>query len=129
MDFSNDFVNRLAGAMLKLGEKDYAPGTPSTPYYTGPGGLFGVTGLERELISTVVQPKGLADMLPVRGSQVMFPQYPYLTGFLPGDDTRPDGPCDDPPVAGNGKSCIQTATYGKYSHATRPLEPLASIRL
>ncbi len=122
MNFDNDFVTRLARQMLQLGSKDIAPGTPSDPYYTGPGGLFGVTGLERELISTSVQPKGLADVLPVRASQVMYPLYPYLTGFLDGDDTQPDGPCDDPPIAGNGKSCIQTATYGKYSHATRTLE-------
>lgn len=122
MDFSNDFITRLASQMMKLGEKDYTPGTPSTPYYTGPGGLFGVTGLEREMLSTVVQPMGLADMLPVRSNQVMYPLFPYLTGFLAGDTTKPDGPCDDPPIVGSGKSCVQTATYGKYSHATRPLE-------
>lgn len=108
--------------MLKLGEKDYTPGTPSTPYYTGPGGLFGVTGLEREMLSTVVQPMGLADQLPVRASQVMYPLFPYLTGFASGDTTKPDGPCDDPPVAGSGAACIQTAQYGKYSHATRVIE-------
>lgn len=101
----------------------HAPyGTPSTPYYTGPGGLFGTAGLERDLISTRVQPRGLASILPARGSMDMNPLFPYLTGFLDHSGSVADGVCDDPQTAGPGKSCYQTAQYGRYSFMTREME-------
>jgi hypothetical protein len=100
----------------------FPSGTPSTPYYYGPNGLFGVDGLERDLISTRVQPRGISGLLPAYGSMVTNPLYPYLTGFLPASGSNPSGVCDDPKIAGAGKSCIQTAVFGRYTLATRELE-------
>lgn len=98
------------------------PSTPSTPYYTGPGGLFGVMGLERDVISTRIQPMGLADRLPVQMTNVMNPLFPYFTGFVPGTGSEANGVCDDPPTAGSGKNCIQTAQFGRFSRQTRTFE-------
>lgn len=97
-------------------------GTPATPYYYGPGGLFGVSGLERELISTRIHPRGLASRLASRPSQTMSPLFPYITGFLDHSGSNPNGVCDDCPTAGPGKSCIQTAQYGRYCYMTREME-------
>lgn len=99
-----------------------SPGNPSNPYYSGPGGLFGVLGLERDIISTRIQPMGLADQLPVLPTTIMHPYFPYFTGFLPDTGVEPNGVCDDPPTAGPGKSCIQTAQFGRFSRQTRTLE-------
>lgn len=98
------------------------PSTPSTPYYTGPGGLFGVAGLEQDIISSRVQPMGLADRLPAIGTNVVNPLFAYLTGFQASSGANPEGVCDDPPTVGAGKSCIQTAQFGRYSYQTRTLE-------
>lgn len=97
-------------------------GTPSTPYYTGPAGLFGVQGLERDVISTRIHPRGLADILPAMGSLTMTPLFPYLTGFRDVSGSDPNGVCDDCQTAGPGKSCIQTAQFGRYCFMTRELE-------
>lgn len=97
-------------------------GTPSTPYYTGPGGLFGVPGLERDVISTRILPRGFASVLPASPTNVMYPLFAYLTGFQAETGTDPDGVCDDPKTAGPGKSCLQTAQFGRYSFQTRELE-------
>lgn len=97
-------------------------GTPVGPYMHGPGGLFSVAGLEREVISTVLQPRGLASMLPSRGTIDTNPYFPYITGFLSPTGAVADGVCDDPPVAGAIKNCIQTATFGRFSYKTRELE-------
>lgn len=97
-------------------------GIPSTPYYTGPAGLFGVEGLERDVISTRIKPRGLADILSANGTVVTNPLFPYLTGFRDVTGTNPDGVCDDCQVAGPGKSCIQTAQFGRYCFMTRELE-------
>lgn len=99
------------------------PSTPLTPYYTGPNGLFGVMGLSKDLISTRVQPMGLADRLPVVGSLEMNPLFGYLTGFT--DDqagAEKNGVCDDPITVGAGKSCIQTAQFGRVERQTRTFE-------
>jgi len=116
-------LEELEAALAVVRQKHTTPtGTPSTPYYTGPGGLFGVAGLERELISTRVQPIGLAGSLPARGSLTTYPYFPYLTGFQAATGDNPDGVCDDGPIAGPGKACIQTAQFGRYTCMTRELE-------
>lgn len=97
-------------------------GTPSTPYMHGQNGLFGVSGLERDVISTVLQARGLASMLPVRGTIDTSPLFPYITGFLSSTGDVADGVCDDGPVAGAIKNCIQTAQFGRYTYRTRELE-------
>lgn len=96
--------------------------TPSTPYYTGPSSLFGVMGLERDIISTRIQPMGLADRLPVQLNTVMNPLFAYFTGFGAGSGSEPDGVCDDPPTPGSGQNCIQTAQFGRFSRQTRVFE-------
>lgn len=97
-------------------------GVPSTPYMHGPGGLFGVEGLERDVISTRVHPRGIASSLPARGTTMMHPLFPYITGFTTPTGTNANGVCDDPKTAGPIKNCFQTADFGRYSFQTRELE-------
>ena len=119
----NAVLQALAKALEPLLQKHTTPtGTPSTPYVHGPGGLFGVSGLEREVISTRVHPRGLAGTLPMAPSVTMNPLFPYLTGFRDFSGDVADGVCDDGPTAGSLKSCIQTAQFGRYTFMTRELE-------
>ena len=96
--------------------------TPSTLSYMGPNSLFGALGLEREVISTRVDIQGIADMLPVQMTDVLWPQFAYFTGFGAGSGSEPTGVCDDPPTPGTGASCIQTAQFGRFSRQTRVLD-------
>jgi hypothetical protein len=114
---------KAAEDLYQLGWKHTTPtGTPTTNYTSGPGGIFGVSGLERDVISTRVQPRGLIGMLPARGSMRTDPLFAYLTGFLGETGTVADGVCDDPETAGLAKSCLQTAAFGRYSFLTKELE-------
>lgn len=125
-----DVVNAWADEILERAQKNARPGfkhttpsgTPTTNYMHGPGGIFGVSGLERDVISTRVQPSGLAGFLPAIGSTTMFPMFPYLTGNLADTGDNPDGVCDDGPVAGLTKACIQTAQFGRYTRMTKEIE-------
>lgn len=96
--------------------------TPSTPYYTGPASLFGALGLERDVISTRINPFGLADRLPVQMTNVLWPQFAFFTGFAAATGSEPSGVCDDPPTAGAGATCIQTAQFGRFSRQSRVME-------
>ena len=116
----------LAPALAKeIGDPRFkveASGTPSTPYVHGPAGLFGVSGLERDIIHTRVRSMGLAAALSAFGSNTTNPLFGYITGFQDVGGDLPDGPCDNPQYAGQMKSCIQTAPFGRYALKTREAE-------
>lgn len=95
---------------------------PVGPYMHGPNGLWSYPGLERAVISTRVQPRGLAGMLPARPNNSMNPLYPYLTGFLEGAGAVPDASCDDCPTPGPMKNCFQTSVFGRYCYQTRTID-------
>lgn len=113
-------AKELAG--YRVGQKALPTGTASGPYLSGPGGMFGTPGLSRDVISTRVQAKGLASALPARGTNELQPLFPYITGFLAPTGSNPSGVCDDPKVAGPLKTCWQTASFGRYTFATREYE-------
>lgn len=103
--------------------KTQTVGAPVGPYIYGPGGLFGVRGLERDIISTHTQITGsLGEMIPIQSSFDTNPLFPYITGFLRSDQHEKDGVCDNPPDASNFKTCIQTTQFGRKEFKTRQVE-------
>ena len=89
----DDFLERLTE---RMGLKHTTPaGTPTGNYLHGPGGIFGVPGLEQALISTRVHPQGLIGTLNAQGTITTNPLYPYLTGFAADTGSDPDHVCDD----------------------------------
>jgi len=116
-------VEAIESRQKERGFKHTQPtGVPTTNYMHGPGGIFGVSGLERDLISTRVQPRSLAGLLQALGTIRTNPLFPYITGFQDTSGTTPDGVCDNCPTAGNMKSCIQTAQFGRYCYQTKEIE-------
>lgn len=115
---------RMAGSGAPVwGQRHTTPaGTPSLPYLHGPNGLWSMAGVERDIISTRVQPRGLAGSIPAIGTRITDPLFAYLTGFLTGSGANPVNICDDAPVAGPMKNCLQTAQFGRYQRMTREME-------
>ena len=105
------------------GRKHTSPaGAHSSPTIHGPGSLFGQGGLRRDVITSRMQPDGLASLLPVRGVTDTNPLFPYITGFQAPEGEQPTGDCDDGPTAGAVKTCLQTAQFGRYVFQTRELD-------
>ena len=122
---TQDGMAALASMLMPFitGQKHTTPtGTPSNPYVHGPTGLFGVSGLERDIFHTRLQPEGLLGMLPVIGSVKTNPLFPYISGFQDVTGSVKDGVCDDPQTAGPIKTCFQTAQFGRYEFMTREAE-------
>lgn len=104
-----------------------ATGTPSGPMVHGPGGLFGVRGLARDIVSTHTQITGsLGEVLPIQANNETTPLYPFITGFVRSDTQEKNAVCDDPEEAGQFKTCIQTAVFGRKEFKTRELEITAT---
>ncbi len=100
-----------------------ATGAPSGPYLHGPGGIFGVRGLSRDVVSTFTQITGsLGELLPIKSSNETNPLAAYITGFLHSDTQEKNGICDDPEEAGQMKTCIQTTVFGRKEFKSRELE-------
>lgn len=95
-------------------------GTPTTNYIHGPGGIFGVAGLEEQVISGRVAPRGIAQLLTVNPTIYTDPQYPYITGYEE-SGSEPTGVCDTC-ISGVTESCIQTAPLGRVCRESKELE-------
>lgn len=122
MSVLDQLVKELSERKTGYKADGFATGNPGNNYVHGPGGIFGVSGLEQNVFSTRIQPRGLAGALQAKGSIDMYPLYPYITGFLDNTGTDPDTVCEDPMTAGLVKGCIQTAQFGRYSFQTQELE-------
>ena len=89
----------------------------------GVGGIFGAAGIERDVFSTRVTPRGLARVLPAMGTIDTHPIVGYLTGFTAGEaGSEQTYPCDDPLKAGEIKSCFEGSAFGRISRKTAELQ-------
>lgn len=86
-----------------------------------PGGMFAVTGLNNDIISTHVAPHGLGAMIPALPSDVDDPRFGFITGFSDDIGSEPDFPCDDAPT-GYMKAATLTAQFGRLSRQTETIE-------
>lgn len=122
-------ANRVMTALAEIINKT-ATGSPQGPMVHGPGGLFGVRGLSRDIVSTHTQFTGsLGEVLATSPSNETTPLFPYITGFVRSDTQEKNAICDDPEEAGQFKTCIQTAVFGRKEFKTRELEITASGKI
>ena len=118
----NSILDQLLLEIQQRGGTKATQMPPVGPYQHGPDGMWSQAGLERPVISTRVQPRGLAGMLPARPNNSMNPLYPYLTGFVDGTGSNPNASCDDCPTPGPLKNCFQTSVFGRYCYQTRTID-------
>ena len=88
---------------------------------TQPGGMFAVAGMETDVISTQVAPRGIASMLPVYTSFIADPYYGVWTGYQAETGSRPVTPCEDGP-SGTMKAGVLTSVFGRIQHDTKTIE-------
>lgn len=102
---------------------DPAPGGPtSTGYIHGPGGLFAFPGVDQEVFSTVVGPRGILGQLPSRASVDTNPLFAVLTGIADATGAEKTEVCDDAPVAGIMSACRLWSPFGRYERQTAQIE-------
>ena len=125
------FADLIGKALVEQMQKTQTAGAPIGPYLHGPGGLFGVRGLKRGVISTHTQITGsLGEVIPIGATGAVRdgstneinPLFPYITGFLRSDQQEKNAVCDDPAQAAGMKTCILTSTFGRKEFKTRQLE-------
>lgn len=122
-------LGTLGEALSELGSRvefkhDLPAGfTTTTNLMHGPTGIFGAAGIDRDVFSTRVKPRGLMQYLPVFPTVDTNPIVAYLTGFRDDESGNEQTyPCDDPLEAGEIKSCLQGALFGRYERKTQTLE-------
>jgi hypothetical protein len=92
----------------------------ATPLH-GSGGIFSTSGLERDVITAHVRPRGLAGTLPLIPSVSEDPRFATLTGYTDVVGAEPTNACDDAP-AGYVKGCNLTARFGLVRRDTQTIE-------
>lgn len=102
----------------------------TTNYMHGQGGIFGAAGIDRDVFATRVKPRGLMQILPARGTIYEQPLVGYLTGFTDDENAaEKEGVCDTPLTAGQMKSCLQGALFGRVERKTEQFEVNKALRL
>jgi len=121
-------ANAFASAMKEYmgnGNKAYgfkAPGnTGTTNHMHGPGGLFGIAGLDSQVISTRITPMGISAYLPVFPSVDMNPLFPFITGIEEASGDEPTTRCATC-LSGEYEACIQTAVFGRICRETNTID-------
>lgn len=122
MEALGDIFNSV-GAKAGAGYKhDLASGfTLTTNFMHGPTGIFGTAGLERDVFSTRIKPRGLLSTLPAIGTTDTNPVVGYLTGFTDESGSEPDAPCETCVKAGQIKACRQGTAFGLICRETDEL--------
>lgn len=115
-----------AGITAGLGNKAVGRKAPATTVTTnlihGPGGIFGIAGLDNQVISARITPRGISAYLPVFGSVYTNPLFPFITGVEEDAGAEPDTECETC-LSGEIEGCIQTATFGRICRETKTLAP------
>lgn len=97
-------------------------GSPTSNYTRGPGGLFGICGLDNQVISARLAPLGIGAEMQVSGSVYTNPEYPYITGIRQASgQSEPSTKCSTC-ISGETKSCIQTAQFGYICRESKEIE-------
>lgn len=87
----------------------------------GVGGLFSGQGIERDVITAMIRPRGISTVLSVYPSVVEDPRFPAITGFTATVGTEPTLPCNDAPIS-YIKTANLTARFGMTRMDTETID-------
>jgi len=113
-------VGELLGKEAGLYEKTAAT-TQTAQRLHGDTGLFAVPGLEREIVTAHIRPRGISAVLPLLPSVDEDPRFGAITGISDDYGTEPANACDDAPT-GYIKACNLTARFGMIRRDTETIE-------
>lgn len=127
--FSQAFAQAYQAAQGGKAYGTKAPGTGpgAANWIHGPGGLFGSTAVDEQIISARVTPRGISQALRSIPSLFTHPEFGYITGIDDGDtEAEPSTKCATCP-SGEIESCVQTAPFGYICRETDTLTPNRAI--
>src|SRR5690606_5930414 len=78
---------------------------------------------ERDVISTIYQPRGLGAVLPAVPTTTTNPLYPALVGQAEAQGSEPSDACGDPKRAGAKQIGTLTAHLGMLQRGTETIDP------
>lgn len=103
----------------------YSTKTPATAQSATPlhgiGGIFSTSGLDREVITAHVRPRGIASVIPAIASIDERPKFGIITGYSATTGEEPENACEDAP-SGYMKSCVLTNQFGLVRRDTKTID-------
>lgn len=92
-----------------------------TQFPRGAQSLWGHLPVERDIVSTLVRPEGLASRLPLIGTTIEYPYFGILTGIDEYAGAEATNPCDPNP-SGYIKACTLSAQFGRVARDTNVID-------
>jgi hypothetical protein len=113
-------VMQVLSGLLSTRTKALPSATPGAQNLYGEGGLFAEPGIKDPVISAISLPQqSIARRIPSLSTMYLNEVLGFITEAAVGSGSEPDGVCDDPPVAGNFKTCLQTLPLGRVSRQSQ----------
>ena len=113
-------IMQVLAGMLQTRTKGLPSSTPAAQNLYGTAGLFAQPGIKDPVISAISLPQhSIARRIPSMSTMFINEIIGYITEAAVGSGSEPTGPCDDPPTAGNFKTCLQTLPLGRVSRQTQ----------
>jgi hypothetical protein len=116
-----DWADKANAMLMDMVTKAPAAGMTAQKLH-GLTGTFSSSGLDRDVISTHVRPRGIANVIPNFPSIDEDPRFAALTGVSDDIGSEPAQPCDNAPT-GYIKRCNLTAQFGRIHRDTETIEP------
>jgi len=119
---SDTFAHVMVEAQKEVAQKATMPNNPSYNMIHGLGSMFGTpqVGIDPEVISTMMQWQGVADILPKQPSKIIEDFLPFITGVEPTSSTEPTTECGDC-ISGESEACIQHFPTAKVCRETKAM--------
>lgn len=117
-DGLEDLISKAGGETLK--KKTPANFSNYTPFH-GSGGIFTAPGLEREIVTAMVRPYGLASQLRLLPSVYIDPRFGAITGITGEIGSQPTYACEDAPYS-YIKGCNLSARFGRIRFDTNTID-------
>jgi len=121
---NQELLEVVKAVIDKMDEKSVGTSPNFTPLHgttTIGAGIFSTSGLEREIISTVVHPYGIGSVLPMVPSVDTDPRFGTLTGVSDDIGEEATARCGDAPT-GYIKGCNLTSQFGRIMRDTQTIE-------
>ena len=116
------FARVMAEAQKEVAQKATMLNNPSYNMIHGIGSMFGAVqvGIDPEVISTMMQWQGVADILPKVPSKIIEDFLPFITGVEPTSTAEPTTECGDC-ISGESEACIQHFPTAKVCRETKAM--------
>ncbi len=127
MSVINEYFAQSGNALKEAQDKLKTVGTSNAAQQLhGLAGMWSGQGIERDVITAHVRPRGIASVLPLYPTVNEDPRFGSITGVTATVGSQPSAPCEDAPIS-YIKNCMLTARLARVRFDTETIDIATTV--